>query len=333
MKTLPKRKLGKASPLEVSALGLGCMGMSWAYGPANDAESLRVLHRALELGVNFWDTAEIYGPFVNEELLAKALKQTAREKVVIATKFAWEFNEKGERTKLDSSPAHIKKAVEGSLKRLGTDYLDLYYQHRLDPNTPIEETVGAVADLINAGKVRHLGLSEVGEATIRRAHRTHPITAIQSEYSLWERGVEAKVLPTLKELGIGFVPYSPIGRGFLSGKIQKLEDLDASDWRRTNPRFGEANLKHNLTLVTEVNALAERMGASPTQIALAWLLKQGEFIVPIPGTKRVSYLEENSAAAFLNVSEAQWAPLEAMLKTFHTAGDRYTADMMKLLDP
>jgi aryl-alcohol dehydrogenase-like predicted oxidoreductase len=330
MKTFPKRKLGQG--LEVSALGLGCMGMSWAYGPANDTESLTVLKRALELGVNFWDTAEIYGPFVNEELLGRALKQTSRDQVIIATKFAWEFNEKGERTKLNSSPAHIKKAVEGSLKRLGTDYLDLYYQHRLDPNTPIEETVGAVADLVQQGKVRHIGLSEVSAETIRRAHATHPLTAVQSEYSLWERGVEEKVLPMLQKLGIGFVPYSPIGRGFLSGKIQKFEDLEASDWRRTNPRFAKENFDHNLTLVTEVKKLAAQLGATPTQVALAWLLKQGEHIVPIPGTKRISYLEENSNAAFLSISAAQWAPLEEKLKNFKVAGTRYTPDMMKLLD-
>ena len=329
MKTLPKRRL---SDLEVSALGLGCMGMSWAYGPANEKDSLAVLKRAFELGVNFWDTAEIYGPFVNEELLGKALKQVPRDQVVIATKFAWEFNEKGERTQLNSSAAHVKKMVEGSLKRLGTDYIDLYYQHRLDPNTPIEETVGAVADLFKAGKVRHIGLCEVSASTIRRAHATHPLTAIQSEYSLWERGVEEKVLPVVKELGIGFVPYSPIGRGFLAGKIQKIEDLEADDWRRTNPRFAEENLQHNLSLVSDVKKLGEAVGASPTQVALAWLLKQGDFIVPIPGTKRIEYLEENAKAAFLKISDDQWAPLENKLKTFRTAGTRYTPDMMKLLD-
>ncbi len=306
--------------------------MSWAYGPANDQESLAVLRRAFELGVNFWDTAEIYGPFVNEELIGKALKELPRDQLIIATKFAWEFNEKGERTRLNSSPAHIKKTVEGSLKRLGTEYIDLYYQHRLDPNTPIEETVGAVADLIKEGKVRHLGLSEVGAAAIRRAHAIHPITAIQSEYSLWERGVEEKVLPVVKELEIGFVPYSPIGRGFLSGTIQKIEDLEASDWRRTNPRFAEENLNHNLALVTEVKKLATEVNASPAQVALAWLLKQGSHIVPIPGTKRIPYLEENSKAAFLNISPTQWSSLEQRLKTFNPAGTRYTPDMMKLLD-
>jgi aryl-alcohol dehydrogenase-like predicted oxidoreductase len=308
------------------------MGMSWAYGAANDTESLAVLKRAYDLGVNFWDTAEIYGPFNNEELLGRALKTLPRDKIIIATKYAWEFNEKGERTKLNSSPAHIKKAVEGSLKRLGTDYIDLYYQHRLDPNTPIEETVGAVADLIKAGKVRHIGLSEVGAATIKRAHATHPITAIQSEYSLWERGVEATVLPMVKELGIGFVPYSPMGRGFLTGTIQKIEDLPEGDWRKTNPRFAEANLQHNLALVTEVRKLAEKVHATPAQISLAWLLKQGPHIVPIPGTKRIKYLEENVKSASLAIPPDAWAPLDGMLKTFQAAGTRYAPDMMKLLD-
>ena len=330
MNSFPKRRLCEG--LDVSALGLGCMGMSWGYGSANDEESLKVLEHAFEMGINFWDTAEIYGPFTNETLIGKVLKRIPRDRVVIATKFAWEFNEKGERTRLNSSPAHIKKMVEGSLKRLGTDYIDLYYQHRLDTNTPIEETVGAVADLIKAGKVRNIGLCEVSEKTIRRAHATYPIAAIQSEYSLWERGVEEKVLPVLKELGIGFVPYSPIGRGFLSGKIQNLEDLEPTDWRRTNPRFAEESMKHNLTLVSEVKKLADQNGATPAQVALAWFLKQGEFIVPIPGTKRISYLEENSKAAFLKIPETQWAPLEVMLKDFETSGTRYTSDMMKLLD-
>lgn len=330
MKILPKRKLGKH--LEVSAVGLGCMGMSWAYGEANDAESLAVLQHAYDIGVNFWDTAEIYGPFKNEELLGKALKHVPRHEVVIATKFAWEINDKGERTGLNSSPGHIKKAVEGSLKRLGTDYIDLYYQHRLDPKTPIEDTVGALADLISAGKIRHIGLSEVGPDTIRRAHKTHAITAVQSEYSLWERGVEEKVLPVLRELGIGFVPYSPIGRGFLAGKIEKIEDLEASDWRRTNPRFAEENLQHNLSLVSEVRTLAEKVHATPAQIAIAWLLKQGNDIVPIPGTKRIAYLDENVGSTFLHISDEQWKPLQDKLKIFTTAGTRYTPDMMKLLD-
>jgi aryl-alcohol dehydrogenase-like predicted oxidoreductase len=329
MKT-PQRKLGKN--LEVSALGLGCMGMSWAYGPADDRESLKVLAHALEIGVNFWDTAEIYGPFLNEELLGRALKMVQRDKVIIATKFAFAFNSKGERTGLDSSPKHIKTTVEGSLKRLGTDYLDLYYQHRVDPKTPIEDTVGAMADLVKQGKVRHLGLSEASSATIKRAHKVHPIAALQSEYSLWERGVEESILPTLRELGIGFVPYSPLGRGFLSGAIQKFEDLPQDDWRRTNPRFSPENFQKNFDLVKEVKVLAEKVKATPSQVALAWLLKQGQDIVPIPGTKRIKYLEENTAAVFLKITNEQWVPLEATLKTFKPFGERYTPDMMKVLD-
>jgi aryl-alcohol dehydrogenase-like predicted oxidoreductase len=327
---IPRRKLGQN--LEVSALGLGCMGMSWAYGPADDQESLKVLAHAFEIGVNFWDTAEIYGPFLNEELLGKALKKVPRDQVIIATKFAFAFDEKGERVGLDSSPKHVKSTIEGSLKRLGTDYIDLYYQHRVDPRTPIEDTVGAMAELVKEGKVRHLGLSEASAATIRRAHQVHPITALQSEYSLWERGVEASILPTLKELGIGFVPYSPLGRGFLSGTIKKFEDLPADDWRRTNPRFSPENFQLNFELVKEVQVLAAKLEATPSQVALAWLLKQGPHIVPIPGTKRLSYLEENANAALLQISEAQWAPLEAKLRTFKPSGDRYTADMMKTLD-
>jgi len=330
MQKIPRRKLGQN--LEVSALGLGCMGMSWAYGPADDKESLKVLHHAFEIGVNFWDTAEIYGPFKNEELLGKAMKTIPRDKLVIATKYAWRFNNKGERVALDSSPQHVKQAVEGSLKRLGTDYIDLLYQHRVDPNTPIEDTIGAVADLIKEGKVRHAGLSEAGVETIRRAHKVHPIAALQSEYSLWERGVEVSILPTVRELKIGFVPYSPIGRGFLSGKIQKFEDLPADDWRRTNPRFSKENFELNFELVKEVKALAAKIKATPAQVALAWLLKQDEHIVPIPGTKHMNYLEENSNAAFLKITADQWAPLEAKLKTFKPHGDRYTADMMKLLE-
>ncbi len=308
------------------------MGMSWAYGPADDQESLKVLAHAFEIGVNFWDTAEIYGPFLNEELLGKALKKVPRDQVIIATKFAFAFDEKGERVGLDSSPKHVKSTIEGSLKRLGTDYIDLYYQHRVDPRTPIEDTVGAMAELVKEGKVRHLGLSEASAATIRRAHQVHPITALQSEYSLWERGVEASILPTLKELGIGFVPYSPLGRGFLSGTIKKFEDLPADDWRRTNPRFSPENFQLNFELVKEVQVLAAKLEATPSQVALAWLLKQGPHIVPIPGTKRLSYLEENANAALLQISEAQWAPLEAKLRTFKPSGDRYTADMMKTLD-
>lgn len=326
---MPRRQLGQ---LEVSALGLGCMGMSWAYGPADDKESLKVLHHAFELGVSFWDTAEIYGPFLNEELLGRALKGLPREKLVIATKFAWEFNERGERVRLNGSRPHIKKMVEGSLKRLGTDYIDLYYQHRVDPNTPIEETVGAMGELVKEGKIRHIGLSEASAKTIRRGHAVHPITAVQSEYSLWERGVEASVLPTLKELGIGFVPYSPMGRGFLTGAIRKYDDIPQGDWRRNNPRFSQENFAHNFKLVEEVERLAKKVSATSAQVALAWLLKQDRHIVPIPGTKRLTYLEQNCAAATLEIPAQDWAPLESQLAQFHTQGDRYTSDMMKLLD-
>jgi aryl-alcohol dehydrogenase-like predicted oxidoreductase len=327
---IPRRKLGQS--LEVSALGLGCMGMSWIYGPADDKESLKVLVRAFEIGVNFWDTAEIYGPFLNEELLGKALKILPRDQIIVATKFAFTFNAKGEQIGLDSSPKHIKSTIEGSLKRLGTDYIDLYYQHRVDPRTPIEDTVGAMADLVKEGKIRHIGLSEASATTIRRAHKVLPISALQSEYSLWERGVEVSVLPTLKELGIGFVSYSPIGRGFLSGAIKKIEDLPRDDWRRSNPRFSSENFQFNFELVKEVQNLAEQVRATPSQVALAWLLKQGQNIVPIPGTKRISYLEENANAAFLNISEMQWAPFEAKLKNFRPYGDRYPKEMMKTLD-
>lgn len=328
---MQKRKLGKQG-LEVSAIGLGCMGMSWAYGHADDAKSIRVLHRSLELGINFWDTAEMYGPFTNEELLGCALKGKLRQKVIIATKFAFKIGPKGERLGLDSSPAHIKESIEGSLKRLGTDYIDLYYQHRLDPNTPIEDTIGALTELIKAGKVRYIGLSEVGSGTIRRAHAVYPITAVQSEYSLWERGVEEKVLPTLYELGIGFVPYSPIGRGFLSGKIQSLNDLETTDWRRNNPRFKGDNFNQNYELVKIIQEIATTNKATPAQVALAWLLKQGPDIVPIPGTKHLNYLEENAQATEVRLSDSTWSRLDKALSSFHTAGPRYPEEMMKFID-
>lgn len=332
---IPRRHLGQQG-LEVPVLGLGCMGMSWGYGQPDDNESIRVLHRSLELGMNFWDTAEIYGPFTNEELLGRALKGRRRDDVVIATKFGWTFGPNGERLDLCSTPAHIKKTVEGSLKRLGTDHIDLYYQHRLDPKTPIEDTVEAMADLVREGKVRFLGLSEVGPATIRRAHAVHPISVIQSEYSLWERGVEDGVLPTLKQLGIGFVPYSPMGRGFLTGTIQKQEDLSTSDSRRSHPRFQGDNLSHNLALVEDVRKIATQHDATPAQIALAWLLRQsqklGVTIVPIPGTKRIKYLEENAKSTMLQLPDSAWNEIEHRLSSFKTAGTRYPEAAMKLLD-
>ncbi len=325
------RKLGRQG-LEVSAIGLGCMGMSFAYGSSNDDESIRVLHRSLDLGINFWDTAEMYGPFKNEELIGRALKGRARDRVVIATKFAWRFGEKGELLGLDSSPAHVKKTIDGSLARLKTDYVDLYYQHRLDPNTPIEDTVGAMAELVRAGKVRYIGLSEVGPGTIRRAHAVHPISAVQSEYSLWERGVEEEVLPTLRILGIGFVAYSPLGRGFLTGRIESVDDLEESDWRRRNPRFQEENLQHNLALVDIVKEVAAAAGATPAQVALAWLLRKGPDIVPIPGTRHVTYLEENARAADLKLPDSAWNKLDQALASFHVAGLRYPEAAMRYID-
>jgi aryl-alcohol dehydrogenase-like predicted oxidoreductase len=284
------------------------------------------------LGVNFWDTAELYGPFKNEELLGRALKSVSRDAVVIATKFAFTFDAKGERTGLNSRPDHIKKTVEGSLKRLGTDHIDLYYQHRLDPQTPIEDTVGAMAELVKEGKVRYLGLSEVGPAILRRAHAVHPLTALQSEYSLWERGVEEKILPVLRELGIGLVPYSPIGRGFLTGAFQSPEQLAGDDWRRDNPRFQGENFKRNLRLVEEVQRIAAAAGVTAAQVALAWLLGQGEDIVPIPGTKRIKYLEENAAAADLRLDPSLWSRLDAVLAGFQTSGARYPENAMKFID-
>ena len=328
---MQKRKLGSQG-LEVSALGLGCMGMSYAYGHPDDAESLRVLDRALELGINFWDTAEMYGPFTNEELLGRALKGKPRQDVIIATKFAWKFGPKGEQIGLDGSPSHIRQSIEGSLKRLGTDYIDLYYQHRLDPATPVEETAGALADLVREGKVRYIGLSEVGPGTIRRAHAVHPLSAVQSEYSLWERGVEEKVLPALRELGIGFVAYSPMGRGFLAGRITCVNDLVESDWRRNNPRFQGENCVRNLKLVEIVKDISAGYGATPAQVALAWLLRRGSDLVPIPGTKHVKYLEENALAAGLDLPESAWTALDKALSSFHVVGARYPEAAMKLID-
>jgi aryl-alcohol dehydrogenase-like predicted oxidoreductase len=326
-----KRSLGRQG-LEVCAVGLGCMGMSWAYGAADESQSIRVLHHALDIGVNFWDTAEVYGPFANEELLGKALKGKRREDVILATKYAWKFGPNNEQIGLDSSPANIKRAIEGSLRRLGTSYIDLYYQHRLDPNTPIEDTVGAVADLIKEGKVRYIGLSEVGPGTIRRAHKTHPVSSVQSEYSLWTRGVEEKVLPALRELGIGLVAYSPIGRGFLSGKIKSVADLAESDWRRNNPRFQGDNFQHNLKLTEIVQNIAGANRATAAQIALAWVLRQGKDIVPIPGTRHTEYLDENVRALSLALPDSKWAQLEREVRAFEVAGPRYPEFAMKMLD-
>jgi aryl-alcohol dehydrogenase-like predicted oxidoreductase len=326
---MERRRLGRQG-LTVSALGLGCMGMSWAYGKPDEAEVIRTLHRALDLGIDFWDTAEIYGPFRNEELLGKAL-EGKRKKVIIATKFAFKFDANGNRIGLDSSPPSIRRAIEGSLKRLRTDYIDLYYQHRLDPATPIEETVGCLAELVNEGKVRTIGLSEVGPTTIRRAHKVHPVTAVQSEYSLWERGLEEKVIPALRELGIGLVAYSPLGRGFLTGKIRDTDELDPSDFRRTVPRLQKENLGKNLRLVHELERLATANRVTPSQIALAWVLDQGDDIVPIPGTTRVKHLEENLQAVELPLTQASRAELKKIANEFKPAGARYAAELLKTI--
>ncbi len=327
---MPRHQLGKGGPV-VSAIGLGCMGMSFAYGPADEAESLRVLQRYLELGGNFLDTAEIYGPYTNEELLGRFLREVARDSVVIATKFGFRINADGTRG-VDSSPANVRRACDASLKRLGIDTIDLFYQHRVDPKVPIEETVGAMAELVSAGKVRVLGLSEAGPETLRRAAKVHPIAAVQTEYSLWSREVETNgVLATCRELGITFVPYSPLGRGFLTGAIQKLEDLDPTDWRRTNPRFGEKALQANLKLVETVKELASKKGSTPAQLALAWVLAQGNDLVPIPGTKRVRYLEENMGALNVKLTESDLKEINARLAQIEVFGERYAPDMMALV--
>ncbi len=328
---MEKRKLGRQG-LEVSAIGLGCMGMSWAYGSSDELESLRVLEHALDIGVDFWDTAEMYGPFKNEELLGRAIKGKRRQDVIIATKFAMKFGPNNEVLGLDSSPSHIKSTIEGSLRRLGTDYIDLYYQHRLDPKTPIEDTVGAMAELVKAGKVRYIGLSEVGPGTIRRAHETHPLSAVQSEYSLWTRGIDQKVLPALRALGIGLVAYSPIGRGFLSGKIKSVNELEESDWRRNNPRFQDENFAHNLQLVRIVEKTAAQNRATAAQVALAWVLRRGNDIVPIPGTRHIQYLDENAKAAEIHLPDSAWSELDTFLASFEIAGPRYPEAAMKMLD-
>ena len=292
--------------LNVSRIGLGAMGMSSSYtgAGADDAESIRTIHRALDLGLALIDTAEVYGPFTNEELVGRAIKER-RDEVVLATKFGMISHAGGGPDVLDSSPANIRTAIEGSLRRLGTDHIDLYYQHRVDPKTPIEDTVGALADLVSEGKVRYIGLSEAAPSTIRRAHGVHPITAVQSEYSLWTRDPEAKVLALLRELGIGFVAYSPLGRGFLTGKVPSLDELSDTDFRKTNPRFSGENFEHNLRLSRDVEAIAAEVGATAAQVALAWLLAQGDGIVPIPGTKRVARVEENIAADDVQLNREQ----------------------------
>jgi aryl-alcohol dehydrogenase-like predicted oxidoreductase len=316
--------------LDVSRIGLGAMSMSAYYNidAINDAESIRAIHRALDLGVTHLDTAEIYGPYTNEELVGRAIKDR-RNQVVLATKFGLVSHASGTPGVLDSSPANIRASVEGSLLRLGTDHIDLYYQHRVDPNTPIEDTIDALATLVSEGKVRHIGLSEAGPATIRRAHAVHPVAALQTEYSLWTRDPEAELLPLLRELGIGFVPYSPLGHGFLTGDIRLPEQLSDDDWRKTNPRFIGENFQRNLRIVDEVQAIAREVGATAAQIALAWLLAQGDDIAPIPGTKRVARVEENTAADRIELSAEQ---LERLNNLPPAAGDRHDAGNMAVID-
>ncbi len=324
---MEKRKL---ADLEVSALGLGCMGMSAFYGSSDEGEAIATIQRAPELGIDFLDTAQIYGPFTNEELVGRAIKGK-RDQYVIATKFARNIDnaKPGDMSTVgpvDGSPAYVKRSIEGSLQRLGTDHVDLYYQHRVDPDTPIEETVGAMAELVEEGKVLHLGLSEAAPETVRRAHAVHPITALQTEYSLWTRDPEAEILPTCRELGIGFVPYSPLGRGFLTGRFTSPDDLEEGDFRRSNPRFEGENFEANQRIVAKVREIAEEKDVTPAQLALAWVLAQGDDIVPIPGTRRRPYLEENAAAAEVELTDEDLARIEEELP--HASGDRYAPEGM-----
>jgi aryl-alcohol dehydrogenase-like predicted oxidoreductase len=328
------RKIGGET---VGAIGLGCMGMSFAYGPGNDVESIKVLNRALELGANHWDTADMYGAGKNELLLSQVLK-TRRDEVFLATKFGNVYDRTMTSHRdlvetdvpwiVDGTPEYVRKCCDASLKRLGVEHIDLYYQHRVDRLVPIEDTVGAMADLVKAGKVRFLGLSEASAPTIRRAHKAHPIAALQSEYSLWTRDPEPEILPTVRELGIAFVPYSPLGRGFLTGKIQSLDDLPETDWRRMNPRFQEQAMAQNMKLVERVSVIAGKLGAMPSQVALAWVLAQGEDIAPIPGTKRLRYLEENVGTVRVELSATDLASLDG----FVTAGARYPETAMAFLN-
>jgi len=326
---LPKRKLGSHG-LEVSAIGLGCMGMSQSYGAADEAESIATLHRAIELGCTFLDTAEVYGPFTNEDLIGRALGPK-RKDVVIATKFGFDIQD-GKMAGTNSRPAHIRDVVEQSLKRLRTDHIDLLYQHRVDPNVPMADVAGAVGRLVAEGKVRFFGLSEVGVANLRRAHAIHPVSAVQSEYSLWERNLEADMLPAMRELGIGLVPFSPLGRGFLTGEVKRAEEYPETDFRRNDPRYQAANYDANVAAAQAVRDIAASKGAKPGQIALAWLLHKGPDIVPIPGTKRRSYLEENIAAAAITLDATERRALEEALAPDKISGPRYGERMMSMVD-
>jgi aryl-alcohol dehydrogenase-like predicted oxidoreductase len=327
--TLPLRKLGNQG-LKVSTIGLGCMGMSQSYGPADEAESIATVHRSIELGCTFLDTAEVYGPFANEELLGRALAGK-RDQVVLATKFGFKIVD-GKNAGTDSRPEHIREVVDASLKRLRTDHIDLLYQHRVDRNVPIEDVAGTVGDLVKQGKVRFLGLSEAGAETIRRAHAAHPISALQSEYSLWERNLEQDIMPLLQELDIGLVAFSPLGRGFLTGEVKRAEDYPDTDFRRNDPRYQGQNYDANVQAAQVVRDIATSLRAKPGQIALAWILRKGEHIVPIPGTKRRSYLEENIAAASIALDDAQMKALDDALAPGKISGPRYNDKMMAMVD-
>ncbi|WP_037071834.1 aldo/keto reductase [Rhizobium sp. CF142] len=329
--TMQKRKLGSQG-LEVSAIGLGCMGMSQSYGPADETESIATLHRAIELGCTFLDTAEVYGPYKNEELLGRALKGR-RDEVTLATKFGFRLKDgKQVGTERDSRPETIRSAVEGSLKRLATDHIDLIYQHRVDPAVPMEDVAGTVAKLVEEGKVRYFGLSEAGVANIRRAHAVFPVSAVQSEYSLWERNLEADVIPALRELGIGLVPFSPLGRGFLTGEVKRAEDYPEGDFRRGDPRYQGENYDANVRAAEAVRSVAFSLGVKPGQVALAWILHKGSDFVPIPGTKRRSYLEDNIAAASIALNAEQMKALDEALAPGKVSGKRYNDTIMSTID-